>query len=44
MQVIKLDKFIKLLDSPGIVMSKEEPQSLLALKSCIKVNFRIVLI
>lgn len=38
MQEIKLDKHIKLLDSPGIVMSKDEDSSSLALKNCIRVN------
>jgi hypothetical protein len=38
MKEIKLDKHIKLLDCPGIVMSKEEDPASLALKNCIKVN------
>lgn len=38
MQEIKLDKHIKLLDSPGIVMSKDEDAASLALKNCIKVR------
>ena len=37
MQEIKLDKHIKLLDSPGIVMSKDENLASLALKNCVKV-------
>ena len=39
MQEIKLDKHIKLLDCPGIVMSKEEDTASLALKNCIRVRF-----
>ena len=39
MQEIKLDKHIKLLDCPGIVMSKDEDSASLALKNCIKVSF-----
>jgi nuclear GTP-binding protein len=38
MQVIKLDKYIKLLDSPGIVMSKDEDSASLALKNCIRIE------
>lgn len=38
MQEIKLDKHIKLLDSPGIVMSKDEDSASLALKNCIRVG------
>ncbi len=38
MKEIKLDKHIKLLDCPGIVMSKDEDPASLALKNCIKVN------
>jgi nuclear GTP-binding protein len=38
MQEIKLDKHIKLLDCPGIVMSKDEDSASLALKNCIKVE------
>lgn len=38
MQEVKLDKHIKLLDSPGIVMSKDEDSASLALKNCLKVH------
>jgi len=38
MQEIKLDKHIKLLDCPGIVMSRDEDSASLALKNCIRVN------
>ena len=38
MQEIKLDKHIKLLDCPGIVMSKDEDSASLALKNCIKLE------
>ncbi|RNA16431.1 guanine nucleotide-binding -like 3 -like protein [Brachionus plicatilis] len=38
MQEIKLDKHIKLLDSPGIVMSKDEDSASLALKNCIRIE------
>lgn len=38
MQEIKLDKHIKLLDCPGIVMSKEEDSASLALKNCLKIE------
>lgn len=38
MKEIKLDKHIKLLDCPGIVMSREEDSASLALKNCIKVE------
>ena len=37
MKEIKLDKHVKLLDCPGIVMSKEENMASLVLKNCIKV-------
>jgi nuclear GTP-binding protein len=38
MQEIKLDKHIKLLDCPGVVMSKEEDINSLALKNCVKIE------
>jgi len=38
MQEIKLDKHIKLLDCPGIVMSRDEDCASLALKNCIRVR------
>jgi nuclear GTP-binding protein len=38
MQEIKLDKNIKLLDCPGIVMARDEDSASLALKNCIKVE------
>jgi nuclear GTP-binding protein len=38
MQEIKLDKHIKLLDCPGIVMARDEDSASLALKNCIKVE------
>ncbi len=37
-QEVKLDKHIKLLDSPGIVMSKEGDVAALALKNCVRVS------
>ena len=38
MQEIKLDKHIKLLDCPGIVMSRDEDSASLALKNCIRIE------
>ncbi len=38
MQTVKLDKLIKLFDSPGIVMSKETNPANLVLRNCIRVN------
>jgi nuclear GTP-binding protein len=38
MQTVKLDKLIKLFDSPGIVMSKETNSASLVLRNCIRVN------
>ena len=38
MQEIKLDKHIKLLDSPGIVMARDESLASLALKNCVKIE------
>ncbi len=37
MQTVKLDKLIKLFDSPGIVMSKEVNPANLVLRNCIRV-------
>ena len=37
MQTVKLDKLIKLFDSPGIVMSKETNPASLVLRNCIRV-------
>ncbi|CAF4423840.1 unnamed protein product, partial [Rotaria magnacalcarata] len=36
MQTIKLDKLIKLFDSPGIVMSRDTNPSSLVLRNCIR--------
>lgn len=45
MQEIKLDKHIKLLDCPGIVMAKDENTASLALKNCLRVsNFFITIL
>ena len=41
MQTIKLDKLIKLFDSPGIVMSKETDPASLVLRNCIRVSVTI---
>ena len=41
MQTIKLDKLIKLFDSPGIVMSKENNPANLVLRNCVRVSQRI---
>jgi len=38
MQEIKLDKHIKLLDCPGIVMAKDEDTASLALKNCLRIE------
>ena len=38
MQTVKLDKLIKLFDSPGIVMSKETNPANLVLRNCVRVN------
>lgn len=38
MQEINLDKNIKLLDSPGIVMSKRNDNTALILRNCVKVR------
>jgi nuclear GTP-binding protein len=37
-QEVKLDKNIKLLDSPGIVISKDGDVASLALKNCVRVS------
>ena len=38
MQTVKLDKLIKLFDSPGIVMSKETNPASLVLRNCVRVS------
>ncbi len=38
MQTVKLDKLIKLFDSPGIVMSKETNPASLILRNCVRVS------
>lgn len=38
MQTVKLDKLIKLFDSPGIVMSKETNPASLILRNCVRVT------
>jgi nuclear GTP-binding protein len=38
MQTIKLDKLIKLFDSPGIVMSKDTDPASLVLRNCVRVS------
>ena len=38
MQTIKLDKLIKLFDSPGIVMSKDTNPANLVLRNCVRVS------
>jgi nuclear GTP-binding protein len=38
MQTVKLDKLIKLFDSPGIVMSKETNPASLVLRNCIRIE------
>jgi len=38
MQEVKLDKHIKLLDSPGVVMAKDHDSASLVLKNCIRVE------
>ncbi|CAF1631621.1 unnamed protein product [Adineta ricciae] len=38
MQTIKLDKLIKLFDSPGIVMSKDANLSALVLRNCVRIE------
>jgi len=38
MQEVKLDKHIKLLDSPGVVMASDGESASLALKNCIRVE------
>ncbi|CAF3422956.1 unnamed protein product [Rotaria sp. Silwood1] len=38
MQTVKLDKLIKLFDSPGIVMSKETNPASLILRNCVRIE------
>lgn len=38
MQTVKLDKLIKLFDSPGIVMSKETDPASLVLRNCVRLE------
>lgn len=38
MQTIKLDKLIKLFDSPGIVMSRDTDPASLVLRNCVRVS------
>lgn len=38
MQTVKLDKLIKLFDSPGIVMSKDTDPASLVLRNCVRVS------
>ncbi|UJR25249.1 hypothetical protein I4U23_006601 [Adineta vaga] len=38
MQTVKLDKLIKLFDSPGIVMSKETNPATLILRNCVRIE------
>ncbi|CAF4407013.1 unnamed protein product, partial [Adineta steineri] len=38
MQTIKLDKLIKLFDSPGIVMSKDTDPASLVLRNCVRIE------
>jgi nuclear GTP-binding protein len=38
MQLVQLDKHIKLLDSPGIVMATGDTDSATILKNCVKVE------
>ena len=38
MQTIKLDKLIKLFDSPGIVISKDTNPAGLVLRNCVRVS------
>ncbi|CAF0819025.1 unnamed protein product [Didymodactylos carnosus] len=38
MQTVKLDKLIKLFDSPGIVLSKETDPASLILKNCVRIE------
>jgi nuclear GTP-binding protein len=37
-QEVKLDKHIKLLDSPGIVIAKDDDAAVMSLKNCVRVE------
>ena len=44
MQEVHLDKHVKLLDSPGIVMDSGNSDSAVILRNCVKVQFKIIVI
>ena len=44
MQEVHLDKHVKLLDSPGIVMDSGNSDSAVILRNCVKVQYKIIVI
>ena len=42
MQEVQLDKHVKLVDSPGIVMDNSNSDSAVILRNCVKVRFHSV--
>jgi len=42
MQEVHLDKHVKLLDSPGIVMDSGNSDSAVILHNCVKVQYEII--
>ena len=44
MQEVHLDKHVKLLDSPGIVMDSGNSDSAVILRNCVKVQYEIIII
>ena len=43
MQEVHLDKHVKLLDSPGIVMDSGNSDSAVILRNCVKVQYKKVI-
>ena len=44
MQEVVLDKHVKLLDSPGVVMSSGSSDTQIILRNCVKVTITILLV
>ena len=45
MQIIQLDKHIRLLDSPGVVMTTDLPDdAAVVLRNCVRVSTTVVLL
>jgi len=44
MQEVHLDKHVKLLDSPGIVMDSGNSDSAVILRNCVKVQYEFIMI